>query len=499
MTFESDAFISYAHLDNLPLIEGASGWVEDFHRALEVRIAQLRGKEPKIWRDPKLQGNDFFADTLVERLRHVAVLISILSPPYIHSEWTLRELNEFWTAAGEHGGVRIGDKARVFKVLKTPVPLNEQPAELRQLLGYEFFREDPNTRRIRELNRAFGRDAELEFLMRLDDLAHEMCGLLGCLEPDQETQPGPAPNKATVYLAETTADLRDERDSIRRELQEHGYTVVPPFPLPTVENELRSAVKEQLDRSQLSIHLVGDHYSLVPEGAVESCAEIQNDLAIERAARGSFSQLVWIPPDLQIRDERQRKLVEQLRLNPRIRQGSDLLEVPFETLRTTIQDRLRARQKPPSSGVQPGPSEKFTQLYLIYDQRDQETIQPWRQFLFEQGMEILTPDFEGNETEVRENQEQNLRICDAVIIHFGAASESWLRRKIREVQKSPGYGRTDPLRAFAISLAPPKTPQKEVFQTHEADVISQLSGFSPDPWARFVQQAKGRLGSQAAQ
>src|SRR6266436_793195 len=135
MTFESDAFISYAHLDNLPLIEGACGWVEDFHRALEVRIGQLRGKEPQIWRDPKLQGNDFFSDTLTERLRGVAVLISILSPPYIHSTWTRRELTEFWNAASENGGVRIGDKARVFKVLKTPVPLDEQPPELQQLLG----------------------------------------------------------------------------------------------------------------------------------------------------------------------------------------------------------------------------------------------------------------------------------------------------------------------------------------------------------------------------
>src|SRR5688572_23810182 len=130
MIYESDAFISYAHLDNLPLIEGASGWVEDFHRALEVRIAQLRGREPQIWRDPKLQGNDFFADTLTERLQRVAVLISILSPPYIHSEWTRRELTEFCHAATQQGGFRIRDKARVFKVIKTPIPLDEQPPEI---------------------------------------------------------------------------------------------------------------------------------------------------------------------------------------------------------------------------------------------------------------------------------------------------------------------------------------------------------------------------------
>ena len=113
-------------------------------------------------------------------------------------------------------------------------------------------------------------------------------------------------------------------------------------------------------------------------------------------------------------------------------------------------------------------------------------------------MEILTPDFEGSETEVRENHEESLRSCDAVLIHYGAAGESWLRRKMREVQKSPGYGRTEPFRAVGISVAPPKTAPKEIFQTHEAIVIPQLNGFSADLLAPFVQKATARSGAQAA-
>ena len=61
MHFDGDAFISYAHLDNQELIEGRKGWVANLHRALEIRVGQLLGKQPHIWRDPKLQGNDFFA------------------------------------------------------------------------------------------------------------------------------------------------------------------------------------------------------------------------------------------------------------------------------------------------------------------------------------------------------------------------------------------------------------------------------------------------------
>ena len=80
MSFEEEAFISYAHLDDQSLIEGKQGWVSTFHRVLQIRVGQFLGKEPHIWRDPKLQGNDFFADTLVERLRKVAALVAVLSP-----------------------------------------------------------------------------------------------------------------------------------------------------------------------------------------------------------------------------------------------------------------------------------------------------------------------------------------------------------------------------------------------------------------------------------
>jgi hypothetical protein len=163
MDFEGEAFISYAHLDNIELVEGRRGWVANLHRALEVRVAQLLGKSPSIWRDPKLSGNDVFADILLERLKHVAVLVTVISPRYLKSEWTLRELSEFWHAAEAQGGVNVGSKARVFKVLKTPVPLEKTPPELRGLIGYDFFRSIPTparsaslTKRLTDAQRDFG-------------------------------------------------------------------------------------------------------------------------------------------------------------------------------------------------------------------------------------------------------------------------------------------------------------------------------------------------------
>jgi hypothetical protein len=490
MYFEGDAFISYAHLDNVELREGSKGWVTNLHRALEIRLAQLLGKQPQIWRDPKLSGNDVFGDALVQRLRSVAALVSIVSPRYIRSEWTRKELAEFWKAAEQQGGVRFREKARIFKVLKTPVPPDVNPPELRPLLGYEFFKVDPDSGRIHELDEVFGAEAQRDFWIRLDDLAHDICCMLEMLEASET--PDSLRNwieSGTIFLAETTSDLREQREAIKRELQQRGYTVLPAGALPRVATDLKAAVRDDLVQCRMSIHLFGSSYSFVPEASAESLLELQNELAIERGEQGGgFSRLLWIPPGMQVDDERQRRVVEQLRLDPRILKGADLLETSLEDLRTVIQDRLKQTQKPPTMAAG---SQGRVQLYLIYDRSDANKASPWADFLFEHGFEVLHSVFEGDEAEVREYHEENLQICDAALILYGAASECWLRRKLRELQKSAGYGRSKSSPVVGIALIPPKTAEKERFRTHEAVIIPQLAGFSPDPLRPFVSRLKG--------
>jgi hypothetical protein len=511
MHFEGDAFISYAHLDNVELVEGGKGWVANLHRALEVRVAQLLGKTPHIWRDPKLKGNDLFADTLVDRLQHVALLISVVSPRYVKSDWTLRELNEFWSAAEKQGGVRVRDRARVFKVLKTPVPLEKTPPRLQQLLGYEFFKVDPDTGKIRELNEVFGSDAQREFWVKLDDLAHDICELLESIDEiagvdaQADARRLEPEDAEAVYLAATTSDLREQRESIRRDLQQHGYTVLPDRVLPHVSDELEVAVREDLARCCMSIHLIGRIYSFVPEGGAASLVEVQHELATERAAQGSFARLLWMPDAITIDDERQKVVVQRLRRDPRIQGNADFLETFFEDLRTAIQDWMHREQQrreqlkrehavDAASAVidvaQPPAAAPPPRLYLIADQRDGSVLSPWADALFQEHIEVIRPIFEGDEAEIREYHEENLAQCDGVLILYGAGNELWLRRKLRELQKSPGYGRTKPPAKTAICLINPKTPEKEAFKTHDAAVIPQWDGVGLAALRSFITQLK---------
>ena len=176
--FESDLLISYAHLDDEALSEGQSGWIANLHRLLRIRVGQLLGREPRIWRDPDLRGNDDFAEAIEEKLLKVATLVTVLSPRYVQSDWCNREVQEFCRACESERGLKVGTKSRVFKVVKTPVPLERHPRQLQPLLGYDFFVVDPQTGRPRELSQLFGADGERQFLTRLDDLAYDVTKLL---------------------------------------------------------------------------------------------------------------------------------------------------------------------------------------------------------------------------------------------------------------------------------------------------------------------------------
>ena len=493
MAYEGDAFISYAHLDNRVLSDGQTGWVASLQRALETRVAQLAGREAHVWWDPELRGNEVFSDILVDRLRKVAALVPIVSPGYINSKWGRRELTEFCKAAEEHGGLKLGDQARVFKVLKTLVPLEQHPPELQPFLGYEFYKIDPDTGRVRELSEIFGPEAEQEFLLKLDDLAHDLCRLLEGIRDETISTFLQPQQSMRVYLGETTTDLRPQRDALRRALQQHGYTVLPARTLPLIEAELATAVREDIASCRMSIHMFGGTYGVVPEGAEVSLQEIQSELAAERSGSGSFSRLLWIPQGLSVTDDRQRRLLDRLRLDRGMRPDTDLLETSFEDLRTLIASRLKESQKPAPATTAAAAKPGTASLYLVYDQRDEAAIAPWSDLLF-QSFEVVHPLFEGDEREIREAHEDALRQCDGVLLFYGNANEAWLRRKLTDVQKSPGNGRTKPAPELCVALAPPRTPAKERFRTHYCGVVAQWTGCDPAPLQPFVEalSARGR-------
>ena len=489
--FDTDIFISYSHIDNEAFGEDQSHWVSDLHQRLKVRLHQLVGGPVSIWRDVKLTGNDVFDDALIERLERARILISILSPRYLQSEWCVRELESFVAAAKSNCGIQVGNKARVFKVLKTPVPLPKQPGEMQRLLGYDFYHE-LESGKAREFHLDPSPEGRRAYWARLDDLAQDIQTLLLEL---WSVRPGPIVTstplrETTVYLAEAALDLKSARDSLRRELEGRGYNVLPNAPLPLDGEGLIAAVREGMERSCLTIHPLGARYGTVPEGDERSVAHIQIDLAVESTSDGARRSLIWIPDDLKAPEGRQKAFIAETERRSVPSAALEILQVSLEAFKTYALDKLDGASKP---AVVPAPQKDVTRIYLICAQNDFEAVKPIQTYLEDQGFAVTLPLREGTEIEIREDHQDSLVLCDAVLIHYGAAHEFWLRTKLRDLVKAPGWGRSKPLLAKAVYLAPPDTLEKQTYQNNEALLLRGSEQFSPATLEPFVAQLRGAV------
>jgi TIR domain-containing protein len=483
-----DIFISYAHIDNKPLVQGKDGWVSIFEGALETRFRQKFGYSPKIYRDKKiLRGIDYFDEALIQQLSKIEIFVCVLSERYFESDWCQKEFQHFCTIANTTGGIRIHDKARIIKVQKTPVPLKDQFEELRPLLGYLFYYVDPDNSHPREFSWELNSSSYSTCLNTLDDLIDDIDSVLKVMKPP-EVGPDATPGK-TIYLAETTYDVRDDRDKIKRELQRRGHIVLPDRQLPAYAPEFETAVREAVNRSDFSVHLIGANYGVIPEAGNESMDRVQHALAAERCATDpSFSRLIWMPLGLQGKQDRQQEFIKYLKTDFEAQQRAELLQTTFEEFKTFILDRLNTKPKPKEE--QTLRADKTRLLYLICDQQDLEAVKPIEAYLEEQGYEVILPEFEGDEVQVRDEHRDCLLICDAIIVFYGSANEFWVRTKLRDLKKIAGYGRTKPVLARAIYCAAPETPHKQRFLTHEALLIKEYGSFSASSLHSFLAEMK---------
>ena len=504
MPFEHDLFISYAHIDNQPLTAEQQGWVTRFHATLAAQLSMRLGSVARIWRDDKLRGNDVFADEIVQQFGRTALLVSVLSPRYMASDWCKRELTAFCAEAARSGGLAAGNKGRVFKVVKTPVDDQATlPPSVRDTKGYEFFTDCDGA--PLELDPAYGLKYAEGYFRMVGILSWELAQLLKTLQmPAQDAANDPAPatpagaaqqvlaplalalapalapavpaddRRPVVYLAECTADRRDVRSVLDAELKLHGVRVLPEQALPRDDEAAYSAaVAGLLARCALSIHLVGAVYGAVPDGAGDkSVSVLQNELAAAQCRSGALTRLIWLPDGTASAQPQQQAFIRRLLEDDDAQFGADLLTADVETLKAAMHALLKKLEKPPPPAPPPGPcgadgdadgrrrDSRPPQVYLLCDARDRKATVPLRRWLKEHGAEVALPAFEGAAAQVREANEQQVASCDAVLLFYGAGDEAWKRTTDNDLVKRRGLRGADtpPLYTW---LADPASPDKD--------------------------------------
>ena len=488
---QSDVVITYANLDDQPVISGRQGWVSNLHQNLQVRVAQLSGKRVNVVKQPDVSDSAEIESAVLQVVPKAKTVVSVLSPPFARSQGCHRIVDTFWKSAQQTKLTDAGNRSRLLNVVKAPVESDEIPPEIRSLytglVPYEFFERDAATGRLREFDEAFGDAAIQRFHERVYDVAYDISQVLKYLGEGPAVGGKRTANPKTIFLAATTSDLEPQRDQLRRELLELGHTVIPQQPLPLVANDLVAVVQSCLKEADIAIHFVGEHFGLVPEATDLSLVAIQNQVAARFCENSSLKRLIWIPKGIQPRDERQVSFIRQLQTDPHSVTGAELIADTLENLKVLLRTRWEREQaegeKPlakPAAGGAP-------RVYLICDQEDEAALEPLEDYFYDQGIEISLPGFEADESEVQQIHIQNLCDCDAVLIYYGAAGMHWVDFKIRDLQKAAGYRDSRPIEASAVYLAPPFNRRKERFKSVTTEVIKQEGEeFVPESLADFV-------------
>ncbi|GHN02792.1 hypothetical protein WSM22_42810 [Cytophagales bacterium WSM2-2] len=476
MAADIDVLITFAEVDNETSKKSEQGWVTQFKKFLELMLFQVLGTKPTV-----VIKSEFDTAT-APAMDNASILVTVLTKDFVQSGRCL-DLVETFVKNTSPSQVN-----RVFKVLKAPMTTQEQPPRLRDSIGYDMYQLDVETGAMKEYSDFFSQEAEKQYWMKLVDLAYDIHESLIVLKAG-ETKSGEIKNiykRKTIYLAETGHDLSVQRNIIKRELQRHGFIVLPNHTLSNRLDELEKEVRKDLEECSLSVHLIGSAYGEIPEGADRSIVDIQNKIASEvavakRQTKDDFSRLIWIAQNLKNASDKQKAFIDTIRRDTEAQEGAEILQNPLEDFKNIMREELMEVGERNNAE-----SESSKSIYLVHDRVDNTEVTPIREALEKSGFKVLLPAFEGELLDVRKRHIDNLRNFDGAIIFKGKVNDQWVRMKILDLLKAPGFGRNKPIQAKALVGVGNLDPYKNQNMT----LISSDSNKSMENLKSFLEEFK---------
>jgi hypothetical protein len=86
----------------------------------------------------------------------------------------------------------------------------------------------------------------------------------------------------------------------------------------------------------------------------------------------------------------------------------------------------------------------------MHDRVDADEAKRFASMIETNGFKVLTPTFDGDVMDVRKKHIENLINFDVALIFKGNVNEQWVRMKVLDLLKAPGYGRRKPIMGKAI-------------------------------------------------
>lgn len=472
--FEYDVFISYASVDDIePVADDGRGWVTMFVRSLEMVLAsRLGGREKlRIYFDRRNLGGNHQLQELLDAVGRSALFLAITSPAYSEREWTKRELEAFLKGAP--------DSQRLFAAEYLPLDAGEtQPHPLNDRRRLKFWDVD-------EMSSFAAMPLTLKdhpFRNRVHDLADQIKKQLVAINAAETTRPaiiraadviaddGARRSNGVVFLAQTTDDLEEERDQLRRYLEQFGFLVLPAGDLPGGGEAFRAEIERDIKQADLYVHLLGARAGRFPADLEDGYGATQ----VKAAREAGKKLLLWRHPELDLQavsDPRQRTLLTD----------EAVVVCGLEAFKATIRSQLEARPKQENS-ERHAPS----LVFINASELDQDVVKIVRQEFEARKMSVAIPLFQGSAEEVREDLTENMKDCDVLVFIYGMAPPAWVRAQMRLFSKlRPGTK----ARLVAIFVGPPDEKPADIgFSMPDLRRVDFPDRWSPERMREMIEE-----------
>jgi hypothetical protein len=315
----------------------------------------------------------------------------------------------------------------IFKVLIAPVDQKLLPNSLKRHIGYSCY--DVFT------GEKLG---QKKYWHKLVDLTYDIVLL------DKEEA-----IKGYVFLAETIEKFKSAREQVKRELLRQGYVVLPKESYELEEEQPRETIYQLLEKSILGVHIIGsgDADNISERNISDKQNEISSDYCLTHP---NFKRIVWVAEDSDELIEDEYLYIEQLKRDKQVLHGAEIVQIPLEKLKNFVISRLQNYQEE-TEIINPGMGDKKL-VYLISDQEDRTKCIEIKQWLEEQNMFVIQTDFSVEQITIFREHRKNLARCDAIIIFHSRNNFKWVKMKLLDLKKAPGYGRISPLLGMGLSL-----------------------------------------------
>jgi len=447
-----DIFISYAHVNNQPYSDESEGWIDRFLKDLKVELNQRFGRVDayKIWKDDELRGNQEITPEILQQLEQAKALLVFYSKGYEESDWCQQELTYF----EEKTDVKCENIIFITQDECRP------KEKYNDILMYKFWFSAKNKTSHRLQQSATKTN---EYQQRIADIAVDLHKVISSSKQEKINLRKPKAPKTTIYLAQVSSDLLGQRERLVRELKQFNYHVIPEQHILTVDNN----AQQKIESSACFVQLLEQNDNMGLAVKLYDLAK-QSEIPI----------LQWRPNELSIQDINaiEDKAHRQLLLDK---------TVMTDTL-SNFQQKIREHLTPIIKPIKT--SQKHTKTIFINVDcalPDYSIAKKIYNKLTHKQHTCLLPieDQNADANEIRKDLEENLQLCDIVLLIYNKTQLTHIRRLLRECVRI-NHKREKPLKTaicisnndklVAINMSLPHLHELNCDQNFDEDCLQNL-------------------------